>query len=149
MRSKWVAVCVICLLSARPSAAGEPPHAMSGLIERAARPAGLKGIGEASGTSALDAHSEPRRLSGRVAILAQPANSAPASRSWFLRHSVLVGVVAGAAVGVLGATTGDNRLFCPGSDESCVLHSGGLKVVGVGIIAGLGGVAGYLVGLGW
>ncbi len=35
------------------------------------------------------------------------------------------------------------------SDESCVLHSGGLKVVGVGIIAGLGGVAGYLVGLGW
>lgn len=48
MRTKWVAVSVICLLSARPSAAGEPPHAVTALFERAARPAALKGIGEAS-----------------------------------------------------------------------------------------------------
>lgn len=149
MRTKWVAVSVICLLSARPSAAGEPPHAVTALFERAARPAALKGIGEASSTDALDARYEPRRVLDAVAVFAQPANSAPASRSWFLRHSVLVGVVAGAAVGLLGATAGDNRLFCPGSDESCVLHSGGLKVVGVGTLAALGGVAGYLVGLGW
>ena len=149
MRSNPVTVCVVCLLSASPSAAGEPPHPMSALFERAARPAELKGIGDASSTGALDVPVEPRRVLDPVGVLAQPANPAPTSRSWFLRHSVLVGVVAGAAVGVLGATAGDNRLFCPGSDESCVLHSGGLKVVGVGIIAGLGGVAGYLVGLGW
>jgi hypothetical protein len=100
VRTKWVVVSVICLLSARPSAAGEPPHAVTALFERAARPAALKGIGEASSTDALDARDEPRRVLDAVAVFAQPANSAPASRSWFLRHSVLVGVVAGAAVGV-------------------------------------------------
>ena len=60
-----------------------------------------------------------------------------------------MGVVAGATVGAVAATAGNNRLFCPVSDESCVLYSPGLKVVGVGVFAALGGLAGYLVGIGW
>lgn len=100
-------------------------------------------------TSVEKASSEPIRLRVTVADLAQPVNPAPQSRSWFLRHSTLVGVLAGATVGAVAATAGDNSLFCPGGDESCVLHSPGLKIAGVGVFAALGGLAGYLVGLGW
>lgn len=63
---------------------------------------------------------------------------------------MLVGVIAGAAVGGVSALAGDNNLFCQGgSDESCVLYSHGRKVIGVGVFAALGGVAGYLVGAKW
>ena len=39
-------------------------------------------------TSVKKAPSEPSRLPGPFADLAQPVNAAPQSRSWFLRHSV-------------------------------------------------------------
>lgn len=140
---------MFCLLSARPTAADEPPHGFSDIVERATRPSRLRGLGEPMDTSVKRAPPEPSRLPGSAADLAQPVNSTPQSRNWFLRHSVLVGIVAGATVGAVAATTGDNRLFCPVSDEACVLYSPGLKVIGVGVFAALGGLAGYLVGIGW
>lgn len=149
VKSTWVLVGLFCLLSARASAAGEPAQAFSDIVERATRPAKLRGLGEPMDTSVKKAPSEPSRLLGPVADLAQPVIPALQSRSWFLRHSVLVGVIAGATVGAVAATTGNNRLFCPVSDESCVLYSPGLKVIGVGVFAALGGLAGYFVGLGW
>ena len=148
-RSKWFLVGLLCLLSARSSAAGEPAQGHSDIVERATRPARLRGLAEPMDTSVKKGRSEPSRLSGSAADLAQPVNPTPQSRNWILKHSVLVGAMAGATVGAVAAITADNRLFCPGSDESCVLHSPGLKVIGVGVFAGLGGLAGYLVSIGW
>lgn len=147
MRPKWVAVGLICLLSARPSAAGQAWQVSADVVEKARRPSILKGIG-----SALDTSSEelrPVSSRGAAAGIGQPTTVVPQSRSWFLRHSVLVGVVSGVVVGAVAATAGDNKLFCRGNDESCVLHSPGLKLVGVGVFGAIGGLAGYLVGLGW
>ncbi len=149
VRSKWVLVGLFCLLSARSSAAGEPAQAVSDIVERATRPARLRGLGEPMDTSVKKAPSEPSRLPGSAAGLAQPVTPTPQARSWFLRHSVLVGVIAGATVGTVAAATGNNTLFCPYGDERCVLHSPRLKVIGVGVFAALGGLAGYFVGLGW
>jgi hypothetical protein len=149
VRSTWVWVVLSCLLSARSSVAREPAQAFSDIVERATRPARLRGLGEPMDTSVKRAPPEPSRLPGSAADLAQPVTPAPQSRNWFLRHSVLVGAIAGATVGAVAATTGNNTLFCPVSDESCVLYSPGLKVIGVGVFAALGGLAGYFVGLGW
>jgi hypothetical protein len=91
---------------------------------------------------------EPSRLPGSGLELAQPAGPAPPSRNWFSRNPVLVGVIAGATVGAVAAATGDNKLFCPGGDESCVLHSPGLKVFAVGVFGAVGGLVGFLASIG-
>lgn len=150
MGSKWLLVGLFCLLPARSTAAGEPPHGLSDLVERATRPSRLRGVGEPLYLSVGRGRSEPSRLPDWGLDLAQPATSAPQQRHWLLRNAVLVGVIAGAAVGGVSALAGDNHLFCQGgSDESCVLYSPGRKVFGVGVFAALGGVAGYLVGAMW
>jgi hypothetical protein len=51
-------------------------------------------------------------------------------------------------VGAVAAATGDNKLFCPGGDESCVLHSPGLKVFAVGVFGAVGGLVGFLASIG-
>jgi hypothetical protein len=152
VRTKWVLAVLaglFCLLSVRSSAAGEPARPFSDIVERATRPATLRGLGEPLSTGVTRAPAEPRRRPGTVAGRAQPVSPAPQSRSWLSRHSALVGAVAGATVGTVAASTGDNRLFCPYGDESCLLHSPRLKVIGVGAFAALGGLVGYLVGFGW
>lgn len=149
MNLKWVLVGLFCLLSARSSAAGEPAPAFSDIFERATRPARLRGLGEPMDTSVMKVRPEPSRLPGSGFGLAQQVNPTPQSRNWFLRHSVLVGAIAGATVGTVAAATGNNTLFCPYGDEQCVLHSPRLKVIGVGVFGALGGLAGYLVGIGW
>jgi hypothetical protein len=150
VRLKWLLVGLFCLLSARSTAAGEPQQGFSDVVERATRPSRLKGLGEPINTSVKRVRSEPSRLPDLGFDLAQPVNPPPTSRHWFLRNSVLVGIIAGATVGGVSAIAGDNNLFCRGgSDESCALYSPGLKVIGVGVFAALGGVAGYLVGVMW
>jgi hypothetical protein len=148
--SKWLLVGLVCLLSARSTAAGEPQQGFSDLVDRATRPSRLRGVGEPIHTGVERVRSEPSPRPAAGVDLAQPAQPAPQSRHWLLRNAVLAGVVAGATVGGVYAIAGDNHLFCRGgSDESCVLYSPGRKAIGVGVFAALGGVAGYLVGVMW
>ena len=54
-----------------------------------------------------------------------------------------MGVIAGATVGAVAVATRHNKLFCPGGDESRVLHSPGLKVIGVGVFGAVGGLVAH------
>jgi hypothetical protein len=42
----------------------------------------------------------------------------------------------------------ENELFCSGGDEDCLIHGGGRVLVGAGMGAGIGALAGWLVSLG-
>ena len=64
MKSKGVLVGLFCLFSARASAAGEPAQSFSDIVERATRPAKLRGLGEPMDTSVKRAPPEPSRLPG-------------------------------------------------------------------------------------
>lgn len=146
--SKWLLVGLFCLLVGRSAAAGEPPQEFSDTVGRATQPSRLSGLDEPLEMRVKRVRFEPSRLPGSGLVLAQPTSPAAPSRNWFSRHPVLVGVIAGVTVGTVAAATGDNKLFCPGGDESCVLHSAGLKVFGVGVFGAVGGLIGFLASIG-
>jgi hypothetical protein len=64
------------------------------------------------------------------------------------RHPALFGALIGAGAGAVSAATMENELFCSGSDEDCFIHGGGRVLVGAGMGAGIGALAGWLVSLG-
>lgn len=79
-------------------------------------------------------------------LLRQPSTSP--RRSWMRRHPALFGALVGAGAGAVSAATMENELFCSGGDEDCLIHGGGRVLVGAGMGAGIGALAGWLVSLG-